>query len=79
MVSIRPVTNVEVVFSRARAYQIIPGFVGTYADLIAAVEDFEGGWDVAPDEDGERAFLRYAEGGWHGGYYDEEDRAGFPF
>lgn len=23
-----------------------------------------------PDEDGEQAYLRYLEGGWHGGYYD---------
>jgi hypothetical protein len=68
------------VFAEAKALGLTVGFVGTYAELKELV--FEATAPVDPDEDGSLAFARWAEGGWHGGRYTDEeaeDRARNPF
>ena len=56
------------VIARAKEYGIVaPGFVGTYADIEEAVQAYEFEDFRDPDEDGEKALMRYLEGGWHQG------------
>ena len=70
---------VQDVFAEAKALGLTDGFVGTYADLKAALHDAT----YDPDEDGSLAWARYVEGGWDatGQYQAEEeaDRACNPF
>jgi hypothetical protein len=67
-------------FAEAKALGLTTGFVGTYAELKELV--YEATAPVDPDEDGSLAWARWAEGGWHGGRYTDEeaeDRARNPF
>lgn len=58
--------DIEATFAEAKAQGIVgPGYVGTFADIVSELHSYH------PDEDGEKAWLRYVEGGWHGGNYDE--------
>lgn len=56
--------DIEATFKEAKEAGIVgPGFVGTYADILEALDPH------IPDEDGEQALMRHLEGGWHRGYY----------
>lgn len=60
------------VIARAKEYGIVaPGYVGTFAAIKAEVAAYEHE-DVDPDEDGEKALMRYLEGGWHQGRLHDE-------
>lgn len=50
---------------------IVPGKAFTYREIAQAVREAEEP-DHIEDEDGEQAFMRYAEGGWHGGARADE-------